>query len=252
VPADGAAVFIEAYEHQMTLRPPALRWANGTSASQSQRLMALQQERYTIEYTPRHELPDCDVTLSQGRFGEITEGSIARILRGVAGTRTDNAREKIGGVFQHRWCPTGGNLGSVEIYVAADQSLFGLPGTIFHYDDVAHQLISVSRNHTPINHLLRNTDLTTVPGDLVFLMVGAIKRISQKYDEFGLRLAHLDAGCAALQLTLLAEDCGLSLSFASTWDQDIERMLELYPGYEVVTAIARLSARGNVRPSGGR
>jgi SagB-type dehydrogenase family enzyme len=239
-PAAGAATYVEAYERQMALPPPALMW--GTAALDSSQVAALQTEREIATSAPRRKLPDCSVTHSSGLYGVITESSLARLLRGTAGTQPDARRAPGDGLKRPRWAPTGGNLASVEIYVAAGVPRFGLPGSIFRYDDLGHQLVPISRDVVPLARLLRRTDLTVAGDDLVLVMVGAVGRLSRKYDAFGLRLAHLDAGCASLQLALLAADCGLSVSFASRWDGgDLEYLLELHQGLEIVTAVASLS-----------
>jgi hypothetical protein len=93
----------------------------------------------------------------------------------------------------------------------------------------------------PMDRVLPGGDLGSGAPDLVVVLVASISRIGRKYDEFALRISHLDAGCAALQLSVAAAARHVSVSFASAWNADLASLLELEPDGEVVTAVAALS-----------
>lgn len=250
LPADDTARHVEAYERQVRLRPAELKWRGESSESTNQLAVDLQLKRDRMPSSPRQQLPDVDVIsacASSHGSRSLDDVLIAGLVRGTAGFRDEGSREDCG-VVRPRWVPSGGNVGSVEIYLVSDDQLFNLPGTIYKYDDINHQVVSITKNPVPIARILAATDLALSACDLVLVMTGAVGRLSQKYGEFGLRLAHLDAGCAALQLTSLAAVAGLTVSFASEWSHELADVLELQP-HDVVTAIAAVRA-GRPRATG--
>jgi hypothetical protein len=124
-----------------------------------------------------------------------------------------------------------------------------LPGNCLRYDDVTHELLAVRSGTVALRDAVRGTDLAS--GDLaaVLVLVADVGRLAGKYGSFAYRLAHLDAGCAAMQLAAVAAGCGLDVSFATSWDGQLAGLLELTPEAELVTVVTGLRAvRRKERP----
>jgi hypothetical protein len=203
----------DAYEHEVQLWPSFVRKAASPSVRRRQRLGQLQSMRTLYPASPRISLPAADAVL-------------AGILQRTAGKRRpgDPADEA-------RWTASGGNLGSVELYVIAGAELSGWPaGTVFRYDDEAHELVVVTREQFPV----------TGAADYTLILVGAFGRIRYKYGPFSLRLSLLDAGCALSQLNAVATRHGLRLSVATSWDRALPAAIELTEGREIIAAVAEL------------
>nr|WP_232326411.1 nitroreductase family protein [Microbispora sp. ATCC PTA-5024] len=152
--------------------------------------------------------------------GTLSRQSVAGLLSRVAGRRSEPGR---------RWAPSGGNLGSVELYVLSRRGSF-------RYDDEAHALIACGP--TPIE-----APIEPAPGALHIVMVGRVDRLSPKYGPFAHRLAHLDAGCAATQLVAIARAYGLDVTFVGGRDDRLSAALGLRPPAVVMTAIALVQGK---------
>jgi hypothetical protein len=122
---------------------------------------------------------------------------------------------------------------------------------MYKYDDIGHQMISIRKEPVPLARALAGTDLEPSCLDFALIMTGAVERLRQKYENFSLRLAHLDAGCAAVQLVALATAYGLTVSFASWWDHGLPDLLELNPELELVTAVAGICLQNSSAATDG-
>lgn len=213
------------YEWQHEFRPGVLMTSRIRARERVRKIAALQREREPFTPAPAWEL-DSGLTGRPARLAEILARTAGRRMPPEAGLPVD------------RWAPSGGNLGSVQLYVAAEHDLFGLPGTLFRYDDLGHRVLPVRADSIPPARLVTGTGLG--PHDVLVIFVASIGRIAVKYDEFALRLSQLDAGCAALQLAVAAAARGLVVSFTAGWSPDLAGLLELDPVAELVTAVAVL------------
>lgn len=252
-PPDDAAALVQTYEYSTALRPATLAWSVPATPAQRKLAVPLQLQRTSYPWAPRQQLPAAGFPVTDERdLGPAAR--IGSLLRAVAGTRA----EQVAG-FQSRWAPTGGNLASVELFAITGTPIFDLPGSVFKYDDLEHAIISARRDPDAHPHadpgpgsaslrdLLASTDLPGEPPDLLLVMVAALGRLGEKYGEFCLRLAHLDAGCAALQLAIVAPELRLTGDFAASWTPEIAAALELDPGTELVTAVAGITIQGGHR-----
>jgi SagB-type dehydrogenase family enzyme len=241
-PADAASRNLLAYEWQFSRSAPSLEQADAMTPAKRDRIIALQRERDSFPNYPRHPLPD-QITArelnTERPARSIDEPLLAGIFARVAGFHP--AESDSADATNRRWAPSGGNLASAALYLVTDRDLFGLPGTIFRYDDLEHHVISIRADRVPISRVLDGTDLDATCMDVVIVLVGEAGRLRRKYGDFAWRLTHLDAGCAALQLHLVAEGYGLQATFASTWPIQIAELLDLDRHDEVVTAIAGLA-----------
>jgi len=236
-PADRAVRDLLAYEWQSARGAPWLEPADATTPARRDRIIALPRERDGFPGYPRHSLPD-RAAGPRPAHG-ITETVLAELMARVGGFAPATADSPEGA--DHRWAPSGGNLGSVVIYLITDLDLFGLPGTIFRYDDLQHEVMGVRADRVGVPAFLRATDLDAGGHGAVVVLVAQVGRLRQKYGDFAWRLAHLDAGCAALQLRLVAESYGLLATFASSWPAELAELLDLDKQEEAVTAIAGLA-----------
>ena len=213
------------------------------SPAEKQRLTALQRERDSLASSPHHRLPDqIDVPAPDAVAYPrcLDEPVLAGILARVAGFRPATVPPGTTPP-DSRWMPSGGNLASVTSYLITESDPFGLPGTIFRYDDIGHQVASVHADHVPVAQILAGTGLDAANTSLVIVLTAALRRLRKKYHGFTWRLVHLDAGCAAMQLRTVAGGYGVRVTFAATWPAQLGQMLELDPRREIVTAVAAIS-----------
>lgn len=223
---------------------PSLEADSVSTPAEQGRLTALQRLRDSFAYAPRRQLPvHSSSWLPQTAAGSVRgpdESVLAAILARTAGFRpATNAADRTPG---SRWAPSGGNMASVAVYFSTEADPFALPGTIFRYDDIEHQVLSIRSDRITLARILEGTDLDAEHTDVAIMLVGTVGRLRKKYGDFAWRLTHLDAGCAALQLRLVAADYGLRATFASSWPAELADLLELDPVREMVTAVAGICA----------
>jgi SagB-type dehydrogenase family enzyme len=247
---DGAAYWPAVYEWQMAARTGLFGGEEPVSAERARQLDLLQIERSTRKSLPRVGLPSPSAIAEQApdvlaagvtEAVRIDAAMLSGILSRVAGRRTAGSNDSSPEQERARWAPSGGNLASVELYVAAEPNPFGLPGTVVKYDDLEHQAVSVWADPVPLTHIAACTDLCVDPGtDALIMLTAAAGRLRKKYADFSWRLSHLDAGCAALQLSLVATSQRLNVRFASAWSAELAALIGLDPDSEIVTAVGRL------------
>ena len=251
-PEDTTSQDCLAYEWLMGRWPVFLTAGSTPSPAEVHRLTVLQRERDGLPSSPRHRLPDQRDVPAPGAAafpGGLDEFVLTGILVRTAGFRP--AADPTGAPPpSSRWMASGGNMASVTLYLVTESDLFGLPGTIFRYDDIEHQIVSVHADRVPLALILAGTGLDAARTDLVIVLVGAVGRLRKKYHNFAWRLAHLDAGCAAMQLRTVAGGYGLRATFAAAWPAELGQALELDPHHEIVTAVAGISASTRVREEG--
>ncbi|GGW85968.1 hypothetical protein GCM10010297_03500 [Streptomyces malachitofuscus] len=231
---------VEQYEWSLQL-PPVFLVAREGGKRALERADSLQAERPRFSSHPRQRLPDAGPPV-HGTFGQVeslpptalSEEHLGELLRRTAGLRRGPEDLPL-----QRWAPTGGNLASVELYLAMDQGWDGLPGTLFRYDDLEHALMAVRPDSVAVEELLAGTDLAGKgPYPAVVVMVGALARVTAKYEQHAHRLVHLDAGCATAQLGAVAAGYGLDVCLARSWDGTVAGTLCLNEDEQLVTVVA--------------
>ena len=232
--AAGESQAAEAYEWLEQDRPvDAVPEEVTLTREQLVRFEGLQTERGDMLYAPRAPLPP------MGRAAPArppaSDAVVGGILARVAGLRRDAT-----GPALSRWAPSGGNLGSTELYVIARGPLCGLPGSVFRYGDLRHELTAVRAGPVPLVRALDGTGLDAERIEFAIVLVTNTKRLREKYGSFSLRLGHLDAGCACAQLSAVAAAYGLRASFAAAWPTELAATLDLEPGQEIIAAVAGL------------
>ncbi|WP_030908118.1 SagB family peptide dehydrogenase [Streptosporangium amethystogenes] len=240
------------YEWQEEILPRRIAGSRSTSPEAQARYEKSQGARAEFPYSPTWALPrwpDCpapggsasdDPSPMRTPAGPgLDPAVVSAILARVAGFRHQDGGEE--GRSFDRWVPSAGNLASAEIYVLCPGGALDLPGNLFRYRDTTHSLIRVRNDETDVRRMLEGVDLQlSEEPEAVLFLVGAVGRLKEKYGAFAYRLALLDAGCAAMQLAMVAGAFGLAARFASAWPEDLGTRLELLDGDEFVTAVAAL------------
>lgn len=185
------------------------------------------------------------ISLPSERAPSIGPLDIVRLgvlLERTAGLRTKRtSSQKV-----QRWAPTGGNLGSVQVYVLARQ-VQQLDSGCYFYDADEHAFARLAPRRTEgqVAALMREAlDGASHAAALVF--TAALSRVAYKYGAFAYRIIHLDAGVAITQMGFVAASYGVSCRAAMHWDsQCLARELALGEG-EPITVVVGLNARAEV------
>jgi SagB-type dehydrogenase family enzyme len=212
--------------------------------------LAYQSKQYPS--APRFPLPvACEATLQTGdalncvmrgsavATEPLTLGRLAALLMFTAGLNGEGgqAHEKL-----RRWAPTGGNLGSVELYVAAE-AVDGLESGIYFYQVHGHALARLSSMEAGkvAAFIDRAAPGRASVGAALMVFVAAYERVAQKYASFGYRVVQLDAGVAIAQMQAAANGLGLKVAIAHGWRCDvIADELRLIRSSELVTCAAHV------------
>ncbi|HEU5127752.1 MAG TPA: hypothetical protein VFU12_07180 [Glycomyces sp.] len=234
--ASRADAAVDAYELACAAPPPSLAAADAAPAGRTERFRELQTVRDRLGTHPRVGLDRFAgprYRRAERRGSRPGLGELGSLLNRTVGFRRfDDSGEP------SRWAPSGGNLGSVEAYVLLRGGVPGLPGNLFKYMDLTHELLAVAPEPVGLDGALALDPAGPVPSCLVFL-VSDHQRIAEKYGDFAMRLARLDAGCASLQLRLVAHSLGLAVEYAKGWSPRLGEAIRLEgPGRSVAAAAA--------------
>lgn len=174
-------------------------------------------------------------TSPRRKLSELPVGGLASLLSWTVGLRDGGSGK--------RWPPTGGNLGSVELFVLTDQAWADLPGNVFKYNPLEEELVAARSDRVPLPSILEGTGLPADGLHSAVVFCGALWRLAPKYGLFASRLTHLDTGCATAQFGLLADEAGFEVRFAHGWTGQLAKSLELVEHREIVTAVAGVYRR---------
>lgn len=167
----------------------------------------------------------------------------AAILMRIAGVRNDHSARTGANSAPSFWAPTGGNLGSVQVYCVA-QRVAELPQAVSFYDGASHELVAVAPDTIPADYV------PTVPAidpgwTVLFILTAALHHVGRKYGEFAYRLVHLDAGCALAQLRVVSAGYGVEVLTPTRWQDDrLAALLGLDQDQEPITGVAALYSEG--------
>jgi SagB-type dehydrogenase family enzyme len=173
----------------------------------------------------------------------LTRDQLGCLLMLTAGIRdTGNGQVQ-------RWGATGGNLGSVELYLAV-RRVSGLAPGFYFYQPFDHSLALFQRRSgaLDIESFMQHAILAGANDlpDVLILFTSAFHRVSKKYGVFGYRLVNLDAGAAISQLHLAARSMNIFSRTATSWADDlIAEQLNLDSPREHSTAVVALSGTVN-------
>jgi SagB-type dehydrogenase family enzyme len=178
----------------------------------------------------------------------LTVDDLAAVLMLTAGVRDSQAKRPT----VKRWAATGGNLGSVELYVAV-RNVHGLASGFYFYQPQEHTLACFHRRGGALK--IEDFMRRVIPGgpsdlpDVLVLFTAAFHRVARKYGPFAYRLIQLDAGTALSQLHLVARGLNIASRTLARWADDlIEQQLNLEALEEQATAVVALS-RGESTPA---
>jgi SagB-type dehydrogenase family enzyme len=161
-----------------------------------------------------------------GPSAEMTVDRLSLLLVLTAGLRPDEGeRQKVG-----RWTASGGNIGSVVVYVVV-RDCAGLEPGIYGYVITTHQLARLSDH------------LGEMEGDspVTIVLTGDYRKVAQKYAAFALRIVLLDSGCAQATARLAANAVSLRMRVRGDWDDTaVAAALGVDSDVEPVTAVLDL------------
>ncbi|MBV9713428.1 MAG: SagB family peptide dehydrogenase [Ktedonobacteraceae bacterium] len=186
-------------------------------------------------------LPGRDTSIVARRVLNVK--ALANLLLKGAGVRHDDGTKtnKL-----QRWSPTGGNLGSVELYVVA-ASVEGLEPGVYFYQPQNHTLAYLRRmEREEYERLLQEAILpdSGMQPDALILSVGAYHRVGHKYSTFAYRVINLDAGVALSQMHMVAHSLGIAAQTVQRWADDaITDLLDLEDIQEMVTAVLAVQGK---------
>ena len=143
---------------------------------------------------------------------ELDVSTIASLLARIAGEIEEAGSRR-------RLVPTGGNLGSVKLWVVA-RRVTGLSPGAYLFDGRRKALDFVrSVDDEALRGALR---ACTLP-DCVLIGAGALATCASKYGAFAYRLIHLDAGVALAFAHLAAGALGVGIREYADFDLDLQR-----------------------------
>jgi hypothetical protein len=135
---------------------------------------------------------------------------------------------------------TAGRAAGVELYVLASGELFGLPGSAYRYENVTHQVTTVSRDADLLARCVACSDLNRDGLAAVIAFVGDVRPSGRAGGNSSFRLANLRTGFAVAELLVMASDQQLTVDLASQWTAEVAELLELRSDREIITALAGL------------
>jgi SagB-type dehydrogenase family enzyme len=147
-----------------------------------------------------------------------------------------------------RVAPTGGNLGSVDLWLLA-HDVDGLARAVYHYDPPRHQLEYV-RELNPEEMMAAFGD-AALETQCFLIGTGALSKIAQKYKSFAYRLIQYDSGVALAYLHELARYFGLPLREAGDFhDGETANVLGISRRWEfpLTTFVAAIGGRTPFAP----
>jgi SagB-type dehydrogenase family enzyme len=216
------------YDQLVEPDPPVIAQQH---AAIEQEFTELLRDRKVPPPTPPLVLPDGGRP-NQGRVDALTLGWL---LRRAAG-RQDILPP---GSLAPGLAPTAGNLRSVVAYVAC-RDVADVAAGCYFYDPFAHELRATG------TAIAVSDALAAEPWTVAVIMTAALSRLRAKYNDFALKLAYLDAGCAMTQLELACAAAGLSCHGCLSLDGAyLAELIGADPETEPVTGLAFISVRGD-------
>ena len=160
---------------------------------------------------------------------ELHRSTIAALLVRMAGEVAEGGSAS----RRRRLVPTGGNLGSVNVWVIA-RRVAGLPSGAYLFD-ASRQALDFVR---PVDDdALRCALRTSAPlPDCVLIGAGALATCASKYGAFAYRLIHLDSGVALAFAYLVASALGLEIREYADFGLDLPRIFGIPRRWEVPLA----------------
>lgn len=148
--------------------------------------------------------------------------TISKLLWAAQGMTANDGR---------RTAPSAGALYPLEVYLVVGK-IKGLDFGIFRYLPEGHRLAEISEGEH-IDNLVDSVFSQRWIDDAAAIIVitSVYERVTRKYGERGIRYAHIEAGCAAQNVSLQATALGLGTTVVGAFDDSrISRILKLGKG----------------------
>jgi SagB-type dehydrogenase family enzyme len=137
-----------------------------------------------------------------------------------------------------KWCPSGGNLGSVQAYFV-NNNIDKLENATYFYHAFKNELQQVTKDNHGFSALVSRDEDESILGTVI--LTGSLERLTKKYQSLSFRLANLDAGVAFAQGQVVSNSLGLSLKKLVNYDTEkVAKMLGINDIGEIVTIMADL------------
>jgi SagB-type dehydrogenase family enzyme len=153
-------------------------------------------------------------TFSSAEPRPVDVSQLATILARCAGEFMESGSRR-------RAAPTGGNLGPIDLWVAAND-VKGLERAVYRYNGARHRL-EWARDLSADSPMW--SSITEEPPKCLIVGTGDLARCSRKYQNFAYRLTHYDSGVALAYLHAVA--ASLEISTVEFADFDDERVANL-------------------------
>lgn len=153
-----------------------------------------------------------------------------QILWAAQGITSDEGIKK-------RAAPSAGALFPLDIYLILGENASAPPGTgVFHYLPDQHALRCLSNKDftkKAADVSLRQYWMAQAPG--MILITAEYPRITRKYDNRGIRYAHIEAGHVAQNCFLQAESLRLNVGIVGAFeDNSLMELLPILKGHEPI------------------
>lgn len=190
-----------------------------------------------IELSQQYGLPQLGVDKQVSHLDQL-----ASMLLYTVGFKRDEEGNLVN--KSKRWAPTGGNLGSTNLYFI-NKSINSLPMGIYYYQVAQHSLAVLS-NEQAYKELEENIGGAIEDDSLgYFIFTGNFEKVKTKYRDFAYRIINLDAGVALTQLNVIAQTFNKELTIHPFIDAFVEEYLGIEPSEEIVSLVVSLKERGN-------
>lgn len=169
--------------------------------------------------------------------------SLTTLLTMTGGIKQSEATVK-------RWAPTGGNLGSPQLYVIPN-TVEGLESSLYFYQDTNQTLANIGKANAKENGrdvILRvlGDQVSTAP-DALIAITGNLENTAGKYNGFAYKIIHLDGGVALSQMQAISKGLDLELKIFFQWnEQSLIDFLGIDVFREPVIALAGIYGKGDV------
>jgi SagB-type dehydrogenase family enzyme len=174
---------------------------------------------------------------------ELSLDILSSILLCGAGIRDIHQQVGFNEQKVQRYLPTGGNLGSVQIYILLS-GVKDMEDGIYYYQPQLHALhyIAPLREPTNLIQALIGTDIGSF--ESLIVTTGALDRVQKKYSAFAYRVIHLDTGVSYAQMQIAAASFGILLSPLSQWNEAKWcELLQIDPMKEPITGVYTLGGK---------
>lgn len=164
---------------------------------------------------------------------------LAKILQFSNGLKTGSTQRPN---QVNRYAPTGGNLGSVDMYFL-NTGVEALDQAVYFYNPLKHALSQITEKLDSKFLLESIADKEHIESQFsehlgYFVLSGSYEKVAQKYKEFGYRIVNLDAGVAFTHIKAASEAVGLRICETDRFiDENFMKLLKFNRRKEIITYV---------------